>query len=80
MREQRAKAIDFLAVNLRFADATSVGKTTAAIGALTNPHATEMAREDEAEGWGWADAGFDFEIDEPWNIFEVSFCAPRATN
>lgn len=72
LRAQRAKAIDFLAINLRFADATALGRTTAAIGALTNPHQAEIAREEEEEGWGWADAGFEFEIDEPWKIFDVS--------
>lgn len=81
LREQRAKAIDFLAINLRFADVTSVGKTTAAVGALAsatagdvvgdgNPKKDEVEREEEEEGWGWADAGFEFEIDEPWKIFE----------
>lgn len=71
LRLQRAKAIDFLAINLRFADAAAVGKTTAAVGALTNPHSAEVQREEEEEGWGWADAGFEFEIDEPWKIFDV---------
>ena len=71
LREQRAKAIDFLAINLRFADAKSLGRHTAAIGALANPRKSEIEREEEEEGWGWADAGFEFEIDEPWKIFEV---------
>ncbi|WVQ99282.1 hypothetical protein IAU59_006414 [Kwoniella sp. CBS 9459] len=70
LREQRAKAIDFLAINLRFADVQALGKQTAAIGALSNPRKVEMEREEEEEGWGWADAGFEFEIDEPWKIFE----------
>lgn len=69
LREQRAKAIDFLAINLRFTDPKS-SHQTAAIGALTNPRASEVEREEEEEGWGWADAGFEFEIDEPWKIFE----------
>ena len=72
LREQRAKAIDFLAINLRFADAKALGWHTAAIGLLANPRKSEMEREEEEEGWGWADAGFEFEIDEPWKIFEVS--------
>ena len=72
LREQRAKAIDFLAINLRFADARAIGRHTAAIGALANPRKSEIEREEEEEGWGWADAGFEFEIDEPWKIFEVS--------
>lgn len=72
LREQRAKAIDFLAINLRFADAKALGRHTAAIGALSNPRKYEAEREEEAEGWGWADAGFEFEIDEPWKIFDVS--------
>lgn len=71
LREQRAKAIDFLAINLRFADAKALGRHTAAIGALTNARKREVEREEEEEGWGWADAGFEFEIDEPWRIFEV---------
>lgn len=73
LREQRAKAIDFLAINLRFADARALGRHTAAIGALANPRKSEVEREEEEEGWGWADAGFEFEIDEPWKIFDVSF-------
>ncbi|KAK8864289.1 hypothetical protein IAR55_001535 [Kwoniella newhampshirensis] len=72
LREQRAKAIDFLAINLRFADVHSLGKQTAAVGALANnnPRKGEVEREEEEEGWGWADAGFEFEIDEPWKIFD----------
>lgn len=73
LREQRAKAIDFLAINLRFADTKALGRHTAAIGAVSgavNPRKSEIEREDEEEGWGWADAGFEFEIDEPWRIFE----------
>ncbi|KAL7421742.1 hypothetical protein Q5752_003513 [Cryptotrichosporon argae] len=70
LRMQRAKAIDFLAINLRFADATALGRTTAAIGALTSSRKAEVEREEEEEGWGWADAGFEFEIDEPWRIFD----------
>lgn len=72
LREQRAKAIDFLAINLRFADVKALGRHTAAIGVLANPRKSEVEREEEEEGWGWADAGFEFEIDEPWKIFEVS--------
>jgi hypothetical protein len=72
LREQRAKAIDFLAINLRFADVKSLGKHTAAVGVLANPRKGEVEREEEEEGWGWADAGFEFEIDEPWKIFDVS--------
>lgn len=72
LRMKRGKAIDFLAINLRFADAQALGRTTSAIGALTNnPHRAEIEREEEEEGWGWADAGFEFEIDEPWKIFDV---------
>lgn len=73
LREQRAKAIDFLAINLRFADARAIGRHTAAIGALANPRKSEVEREEEEEGWGWADAGFEFEIDEPWKIFDVGY-------
>ncbi|TYJ57007.1 hypothetical protein B9479_002286 [Cryptococcus floricola] len=69
LREQRAKAIDFLAINLRFTDPKS-SHPTSAIGSLTNPRASEVEREEEEEGWGWADAGFEFEIDEPWKIFD----------
>ncbi|WVO16315.1 hypothetical protein L204_103990 [Cryptococcus depauperatus] len=69
LREHRAKAIDFLAINLRFTDPKS-SRQTAAIGVLTNPHSREVEREEEEEGWGWADAGFEFEIDEPWKIFD----------
>lgn len=73
LRERRAKAIDFLAINLRFADAKGLGRQTAAIGALAGS-AGAAAREDEEDGWGWADAGLEFEMDEPWLIFEVSCC------
>ncbi len=59
MRENRAKAIDFLAINLRFADATATKDQRAV--ALGN---------DEDDGWGWEDAGLEWEIDEPWLIFE----------
>ncbi|KAK4683925.1 cactin, partial [Tremellales sp. Uapishka_1] len=69
LRESRAKAIDFLAINLRFADAQALGRTTAAIGALAKKD-RDVQREEEEEGWGWADAGFEFEIDEPWKIFD----------
>lgn len=72
LREQRGKAIDFLAINLRFADPGGMARHTAAIGSLANPRKTEVEREEEEEGWGWADAGFEFEIDEPWRIFDVS--------
>jgi hypothetical protein len=78
LREHRAKAIDFLAINLRFADAQALGRQTAAIGSLANPRKSEVEREEEEEGWGWADAGFEFEIDEPWKIFEVSGLLPSA--
>ncbi len=79
LREHRAKAIDFLAINLRFADAAALGRQSAAIGALTGGMANrsvEIQREEEEEGWGWADAGFEFEIDEPWKIFEVGLESP----
>jgi hypothetical protein len=72
LREQRGKAIDFLAINLRFADPGGMARHTAAIGSLANPRKSEVEREEEEEGWGWADAGFEFEIDEPWRIFDVS--------
>lgn len=72
LREQRAKAIDFLAINLRFADPGGRGRHTTAVTALANPRKGEVEREEEEEGWGWADAGFEFEIDEPWRIFDVS--------
>lgn len=71
LREQRGKAIDFLAINLRFADPGGMARHTAAIGSLANPRKSEVEREEEEEGWGWADAGFEFEIDEPWRIFDV---------
>jgi hypothetical protein len=59
MRENRAKAIDFLAINLRFADsAATKDKRAVALG------------NDEDDGWGWEDAGLEWEIDEPWLIFE----------
>ena len=79
LREQRAKAIDFLAINLRFADARALGRHTAAIGSLANPRKHEVEREEEEEGWGWADAGFEFEIDEPWKIFEASYTLLQPT-
>lgn len=69
LRENRAKAIDFLAVNLRFANPKGPTSTTAALGAL----GAAIEREEEEEGWGWADAGFDFELEEPWRIFDVGF-------
>ncbi len=68
LREQRAKAIDCLAINLRFA---SAGRSAASL-VRDNPHAEDAEREEDEEAWGWADAGFAFEIDEPYKIFEVS--------
>lgn len=68
LREQRAKAIDFLAINLRFA---SAGRSAVSL-VRDNPRAEEVEREEDEEAWGWADAGFAFEIDEPYRIFEVS--------
>ncbi len=59
MRENRAKAIDFLAINLRFADAQ----------ATKDSRAIALGNEDD-DGWGWEDAGLEWEIDEPWLIFE----------
>lgn len=61
MRENRAKAIDFLAINLRFADPTNGGDGGARAG-LTGPG--------EEDVWGWEDAGLEWDIDEPWLIFE----------
>ena len=58
MKENRAKAIDFLAINLRFADPKGAQKGINPLGM------------DEDDGWGWEDAGLEFEIDEPWLIFE----------
>lgn len=58
MKENRAKAIDFLAINLRFADSKGAQKGINPLGM------------DEDDGWGWEDAGLEFEIDEPWLIFE----------
>ncbi|BEI81227.1 hypothetical protein CcaverHIS002_0203870 [Cutaneotrichosporon cavernicola] len=66
LREQRAKAIDFLAINLRFA---SAGRSAASM-VRDNPRAEEVEREEDEEAWGWADAGFAFEIDEPYRIFD----------
>ena len=61
MRENRAKAIDFLAINLRFADPTNGGDGGARAG-LTGPG--------EEDVWGWEDAGLEWDIDEPWLIFD----------
>lgn len=61
MRENRAKAIDFLAINLRFADPTGGGDGGARAG-LTGPG--------EEDVWGWEDAGLEWDIDEPWLIFD----------
>lgn len=58
MKENRAKAIDYLAINLRFADPNGTAKSINPLGM------------DEDDGWGWEDAGLEFEIDEPWLIFE----------
>ncbi|KAI5454835.1 hypothetical protein NCC49_002117 [Naganishia albida] len=58
MKENRAKAIDFLAINLRFADPNGTAKGINPLGL------------DDDDGWGWEDAGLEFEIDEPWLIFE----------
>ncbi|GMK59549.1 hypothetical protein CspeluHIS016_0801550 [Cutaneotrichosporon spelunceum] len=66
LREQRAKAIDFLAINLRFA---STGRSAASM-VRDNPRAEEVVREEDEEAWGWADAGYAFEIDEPYRIFD----------
>ncbi|KLT43358.1 hypothetical protein CC85DRAFT_307589 [Cutaneotrichosporon oleaginosum] len=61
LREQRAKAIDFLAINLRFA---SAGRSAASV--LRQAEAEAEADDDDDE-WAWVDA---FEIDEPYKIFE----------
>jgi len=58
MRENRAKAIDFLAINLRFADPQG----GASRSSLTGPG--------EEDVWGWEDAGLEWDIDEPWLIFD----------
>jgi hypothetical protein len=55
MKENRAKAIDFLAINLRFAQ----------------PWQPEDQKEGEDDGWGWDDAGLEMDIEEPYKIFEV---------
>jgi hypothetical protein len=57
MRENRAKAIDFLAINLRFADPAGGARSS-----LTGPG--------EEDVWGWEDAGLEWDIDEPWLIFD----------
>lgn len=59
MRENRAKAIDFLAINLRFADPHGEKREKLSAG-----------QDDDDDGWGWEDAGLEWEIDEPWLIFE----------
>jgi len=58
MKENRAKAIDFLAINLRFA----------------KPFDDEEDVEDKDGdgGWGWHDAGLEMDLEEPYKIFEVS--------
>jgi hypothetical protein len=58
MKENRAKAIDFLAINLRFANPKGAQQGINPLGM------------DDDDGWGWEDAGLEFEIDEPWLIFE----------
>lgn len=58
MRENRAKAIDFLAINLRFADPK---------GAKREKFGFD---DEDDDGWGWEDAGLEWEIDEPWLIFD----------
>jgi hypothetical protein len=51
IKEKRAKAIDFLALNLRYA----------------NP-----VNEEEEDNDGLDDAGLEIDLDEPYNIFDVS--------
>lgn len=56
MKENRAKAIDFLAINLRFAQ----------------PVRPDDEKDGEDDGWGWDDAGLEMDMEEPYKIFEVS--------
>lgn len=55
MKENRAKAIDFLAINLRFAQ----------------PVRPDDEKDGEDDGWGWDDAGLEMDMEEPYKIFEV---------
>lgn len=58
IKEKRAKAIDFLALNLKY---------------VNPPNEEEEKEEDEEE------AGLEIDLDEPYNIFDVSlvkFCSP----
>ena len=48
LKEKRAKAIDFLALNLKYASPAS------------------------GEDDGWDDTGLEIDLDEPYNIFDVS--------
>ncbi|CED85428.1 Cactin [Phaffia rhodozyma] len=56
MKENRAKAIDFLAINLRFAQ----------------PYVEEEKHglDKDDSGWGWDDAGLEMDIEEPYKIFD----------
>ena len=56
IKEKRAKAIDFLALNLKY---------------INPPHSDEKTEE--------ADAGLEIDLDEPYNIFTVSFLAAIAS-
>jgi hypothetical protein len=57
MKENRAKAIDFLAINLRFA----------------KPWEEDDKNDRDGDGgWGWAEAGLEMDLEEPYRIFEVS--------
>ena len=53
IKEKRAKAIDFLALNLKY----------------VNPPQKEDGDEEEDE----EDAGLEVDLDEPYNIFDVSY-------
>jgi hypothetical protein len=68
MRENRAKAIDFLAINLRFA--RPYGEEEEEKEKAGGGGHGEM---EEGGGWGWEEAGLEMDLEEPYKIFEVSF-------
>lgn len=68
MRENRAKAIDFLAINLRFARPYGEEEEEGVMGKGGSGGHGEM---EEGGGWGWEEAGLEMDLDEPYKIFEV---------
>jgi len=63
LREKRAKAIDFLALNLKFADKIAAQRD--------DPNGKKKATDDD-DGLDLDEVGMEIDFDEPYAIFEVS--------